>query len=90
MIDKAAEKGKDVSNLQVALDAYEVALLASKPQYDTLGDTISTHAGFRREWTLSTCASTLHSQRSSLIYEEPKRIDGRYFQSFARGDKSLP
>ncbi len=46
MIDKAAEKGKDVSSLQVALDAYEAALLASKPQYDALGQTVSTHAGF--------------------------------------------
>lgn len=46
IIDKAAEKGKDVSSLQTALDAYETALLASKPQYDALGQTISTHAGF--------------------------------------------
>lgn len=46
MIDKAAEKGKDVSSLQSALDAYEAALLASKPQYDALGQTVSTHAGF--------------------------------------------
>ncbi len=46
MIDKAAEKGKDVSSLQTALDAYEAALLASKPQYDALGQTVSTHAGF--------------------------------------------
>jgi hypothetical protein len=46
MIDKAAEKGKDVSSLQTALDAYETALLASKPQYDSLGQTVSTHAGF--------------------------------------------
>lgn len=46
MIDKAAEKGKDVSSLQSALDAYEAALLASKPQYNALGQTVSTHAGF--------------------------------------------
>ncbi len=46
MIDKAAEKGKDISSLQTALDAYETALLASKPQYDALGQTVSTHAGF--------------------------------------------
>lgn len=46
MIDKAAEKGKDVSSLQAALDAYEAALLASKPQYDALGQTVSAHAGF--------------------------------------------
>ncbi|MBK6791657.1 MAG: hypothetical protein IPG80_03770 [Anaerolineales bacterium] len=46
MIDKAADSGKDVSNLQSALDAYETALLAAKPQYDAIGSTINTHAGF--------------------------------------------
>lgn len=46
LIDKAAAKGKDVSNLQSALDAYEAALIASKPAYDALGEVINTHAGF--------------------------------------------
>lgn len=46
MIDKAAENGKDVSALQAALDAYEAALTAARPQYETLGTIISTHAGF--------------------------------------------
>lgn len=46
MIDKAAEKGKDVSALQAALDAYADALLASKPAYDALGEIINAHAGF--------------------------------------------
>lgn len=45
-IDKAAEKGKDVSALQSALDAYEAALLASKPAYDALGEIIDAHTGF--------------------------------------------
>ncbi|MBL8063697.1 MAG: hypothetical protein JNK32_11790 [Anaerolineales bacterium] len=45
-IDKAAEKGKDVSALQSALDAYEDALLASKPAYDSLGEVIDAHKGF--------------------------------------------
>ena len=46
LIDKAAANGKDVSALQSALDAYEAALLASKPAYDALGEVINTHAGF--------------------------------------------
>lgn len=46
MIDKAAANGKDVSNLQAALDAYETALTASRPQYEALGDVIRTHSGF--------------------------------------------
>jgi hypothetical protein len=45
-LDKAAENGKDVSALQAALDAYEAALLASKPIYDNLGGLVSAHAGF--------------------------------------------
>ena len=49
LIDKAAEKGKDVSSLQAALDAYEDALLASKPEYDALGEIIDAHNGFDAE-----------------------------------------
>lgn len=45
-IDKAAEKGKDVSALQSALDAYKAALLESKPEYDALGEVIDAHNGF--------------------------------------------
>lgn len=45
-LDKAAENGKDVTALQAALDAYESALLASKPTYDSIGGLVSAHAGF--------------------------------------------
>jgi hypothetical protein len=46
MIDKAVANGKDVSSVQSAFDAYEAALLASKPAYDELGQTFRTHSGF--------------------------------------------
>jgi hypothetical protein len=46
MIDKAAANGKDVSQLQAALDAYEAALVSTRPQYEALGDLIRTHSGF--------------------------------------------
>ena len=46
MIDKAAENGKDVSDLQAALDAYEAALTATRPQYEALGAVVAAHAGF--------------------------------------------
>lgn len=46
MIDKAAENGKDVSDLQEALDAYEAALTDARPQYEALGALIAAHAGF--------------------------------------------
>ncbi len=46
MIDKAAANGKDVSQLQAALDAYESALTAARPQYEALGNVIDAHSGF--------------------------------------------
>ncbi|MBV6391895.1 MAG: hypothetical protein KPEEDBHJ_01111 [Anaerolineales bacterium] len=46
MIDKAAANGKDVSQLQAALDAYEAALTAARPQYEALGNVIDAHSGF--------------------------------------------
>ena len=46
MIDNAAEKGRDVASLQAALDAYEAALVASRPAYEALGQTFETHSGF--------------------------------------------
>ena len=49
MIDKAAENGRDVSDLQAALDAYEAALTSTRPQYEALGTVISAHAGFDAE-----------------------------------------
>jgi hypothetical protein len=45
-LDKAKENGKDVIALQAALDAYESALTASKPTYDSIGKLVSAHAGF--------------------------------------------
>jgi len=45
-LDKAKENGKDVTALQAALDAYESALLASKPTYEGIGGLVSAHAGF--------------------------------------------
>ncbi|MEN9562895.1 MAG: hypothetical protein RIR73_1139 [Chloroflexota bacterium] len=46
MIDKAAEKGKDVTSLQAALDAYEAALGSTRPAYEALGQVFETHSGF--------------------------------------------
>lgn len=45
-IDTAAENGRDVSDLQSALDAYEAALLAAQPAYEDLGEVIAAHEGF--------------------------------------------
>ena len=45
-IDKAAENGKDVSALQVALDAFEAALKNAKPIYDSISGIVNSHQGF--------------------------------------------
>jgi hypothetical protein len=45
-IDKAAEKGKDVSALQAALDAFEAASKSAKPIYDSISGIVDSHQGF--------------------------------------------
>ena len=45
-IDKAAENGKDVTSLQAALDAYESALKAAQPTYNSMNGIVNSHQGF--------------------------------------------
>ena len=45
-IDKAAEKGKDVSALQAALDAFETSSKSAKPIYDSMSGLVNSHQGF--------------------------------------------
>lgn len=45
-IDVAAENGRDVSELQAALDAYEAALKSAQPIYADMEDIVSAHSGF--------------------------------------------
>ena len=45
-VDKAAENGKDVSSLQSALDAYESALKAAQPTYNSINGIVHSHQGF--------------------------------------------
>lgn len=69
MIDKAAGNGKDVTSLQAALDAYEAALVASRPQYETLGPVISAHAGFDAEGKVTdaeTAKATVKETREQM------------------------
>lgn len=46
MIDKAAAKGRDVSALQAALDAFEAALNSARPAYAGAQTIANSHAGF--------------------------------------------
>lgn len=45
-IDKAAAKGKDVTALQAALDAFKTALTNTRPVYESMSATINAHQGF--------------------------------------------
>jgi hypothetical protein len=45
-IDKAAGKGKDVTALQFALDAFESALKSAKPKYESMNGLVNSHQGF--------------------------------------------
>jgi hypothetical protein len=45
-IDKAAANGRDVTALQSALDAFEAALKAAKPKYESMNGLVNSHQGF--------------------------------------------
>ena len=45
-INKAQSRGKDVTNLQTALNALEAAVQAAKPNYDACKALVASHAGF--------------------------------------------
>ena len=45
-IDTAAANGKDVTALQVALDAFESAMKSAKPTYESMNGIVNSHQGF--------------------------------------------
>lgn len=46
LIDRASENGKDVTALQVALDAFEASIKDALPIYESTGEIVSAHQGF--------------------------------------------
>jgi methyl-accepting chemotaxis protein len=46
LIDKAKEKGKDVSAVQAAFDAYKAAFVKGKPIYEQAAALVAKHDGF--------------------------------------------
>jgi len=46
LIDRAREKGKDVSAVQAALDAFETALKNAQPLYESSKGIVNSHQGF--------------------------------------------
>ena len=46
LIDRASENGKDVSAVQIALDAFETALKDARPIYESTKGIVNSHQGF--------------------------------------------
>lgn len=46
LLDKAKEKGLDVSAIQSALEAFKAALAQARPSYDQAKDLVTSHNGF--------------------------------------------
>lgn len=89
-IDKAAENGKDVSALQAALDAYEAALLAAQPMYDSIGSIVSSHAGFDADGKVTDAEqakSTVKQMRTKM--QEVKSAMGGTFKALREALKTF-
>jgi len=46
LVDRAKAKGKDVSAVQAALDAFEAQWKAAKPTYESIKGVVNSHQGF--------------------------------------------
>ena len=46
LLDRASAKGKDVSTVQTALDAFKVAIKKAQPTYESIKGIINSHQGF--------------------------------------------
>lgn len=55
-IDAAAEKGRDVTALQAALDAFEQASKETLPLYEDLEQIVDSHAGFDKDGKVTDAA----------------------------------
>jgi len=46
LIDKASERGRDVTELQAALDSFETSLKDAHPIYESIKGIVNSHQGF--------------------------------------------
>ena len=77
-IDKAAAKGKNVTALQSALDAFEAASKATLPIYDSIESIVNSHAGFDADGKVTDAEqakSTVDEMRAKLK-EVKSSLDG--------------
>ncbi|NOT06274.1 MAG: hypothetical protein HOP27_16905 [Anaerolineales bacterium] len=77
-IDKAASKGRDVTTLQAALDAFEAASKTAQPIYDSIESIVNSHAGFDADGKVTDAEqakSTVDEMRAKLK-EVKSSMDG--------------
>ncbi|MDP1713852.1 MAG: hypothetical protein Q8L41_03820 [Anaerolineales bacterium] len=89
-IDKAAENGKDVSALQAALDAYESALKAAKPTYNSINGIVTSHQGFDENGKVTDAEqakSTVEQMRTKM--QEIKSTVGDSFKALREALKAF-
>jgi hypothetical protein len=89
-IDKAAENGKDVTELQAALDAYSAALKSAQPKYESMAGIVSTHAGFDAEGKVTDAEqarSTVEQMRTGL--QDVKSTMGGTFKALREALKAF-
>jgi uncharacterized protein YukE len=68
-IDQAAVKGKNVTALQAALNAFGAALKSAKPNYDSISGIVSSHKGFDANGKVTDAAlakSTVEEMRTKM------------------------
>lgn len=88
-IDKAAENGTDVSALQAALDAYETALKAAKPTYNSINGIVTAHQGFDENGKVTDAdkaKSTVEQMRAKM--QEVRTSMGDSFKTLLEGMKT--
>jgi hypothetical protein len=80
LIDKASANGRDVSNVQAALDAFEAALKDAHPTYESIKGIVNSHQGFDSAGTVTDpekAGATVQEMRAKL-QEIKSAMDGSF------------
>ncbi len=89
-IDQAADKGKDVADLQAALDAYAAALKSAQPKYASMAGIVNAHAGFDEDGKVTDveqAKSTMQLLRTGM--QEVKSTMGGTFKALREALKAF-
>ena len=64
LIDKASANGKDVTELQAALDDFEAALKDAHPIYESIKGIVNSHQGFDSDGTVTDAEKALETVKA--------------------------